>query len=312
MNAEEAGDYVGRCHSLASLLEVSAYPKPGNIHRTRDSQDTLFEHFLAGSIATYPVIRQLALKAQKVRKHDYGDLFLGDAILGSVKEMMKWQRGGNVHLGIILLHVPLAAAAGAAYSRSGVDEKDLRIKLGEVIKDARPRDSVKIYEAIRLALPQRVLGNVQEMDVSDQSSTARIIVDKISPIEIFKLCSDRDSICSEWLTSFQITFEESCPHLSRLVSGGMGVNEATVRTFLYILSKHPDSLIVRKSGITDAVKVSMKAEELLKIKDIEEFNMSLWSVDRELWESRGKLNPGTTADLVSAAIFVLLLKGWRP
>jgi len=62
MRREEIGDYVSRCASLAALMEVSAYPKPGNVHRTRDLPDTRFEHFLAGAVAIGPDMRELAMR----------------------------------------------------------------------------------------------------------------------------------------------------------------------------------------------------------------------------------------------------------
>jgi triphosphoribosyl-dephospho-CoA synthase len=312
MLAIEAGDYVSRCHSLASLLEVSAYPKPGNVHRTRDSEDTFFEHFLAGSIATTPAIRDLATRAYKVNDSHYGEIFLGEAILRSVQEMMKWQNGGNVNLGIILLHAPIAAAAGAKYKKSGVETELLRNKIGEIIRNSQPEDSIKIYQAIRLAMPVRVLGTVQEMDVTDVSTNEKIIEDNIAPLEVFELCSERDDICSEWVSNFEITFTEGYSYLSNLLNDGLKINEAVIKTFLYILSKHPDSLIIRKSGEKEAKRISRKAEKLLKISDKGEFFTEIWKMDEELWRSKGQLNPGTTADLVSAAIFVLLLRGWRP
>jgi len=36
------------------------------------------------------------------------------------------------------------------------------------------------------------------------------------------------------------------------------------------------------------------------------------SLDEELHTAGGLLNPGTTADLTAASIFVSLLAGWRP
>ena len=312
MRAIEAGDYVSRCHTLASLLEVSSYPKPGNIHRTRDSDDTQYEHFLSGSVATAPVIRSLASRAFLVDDGRYDEISIGKAVFDAVKEMMKWQHGGNVQLGIILLHVPLAAAAGAVYSESRVEVDLLRNKTGEIIEKTRPTDAVKIYEAIGFAMKKRVLGEVEEMDISDSSSVEKIIQEKKTPPDIFKLCSDRDNICKEWITNFEITFNQGYPYLKRLLSEGKKVNEATIKTFLYILSKHLDSLILRKSGRKVAEKVSMRANELLEISDKDIFNKNLLEMDRKLWEGKGLMNPGTTADLVSASIFVLLLDGWRP
>jgi triphosphoribosyl-dephospho-CoA synthase len=312
MRANEAGDYVSRCHTLASLLEVSAYPKPGNIHRTRDSDDTIYEHFLSGSVATAPVIRSLASRGFLVEDGKYEDLALGKSIFDAVKEMMKWQHGGNVQLGIILLHTPLAAAAGAVYNGTKVDYELLRTKTGAIIEKTKPDDTIKIFEAIEYTMPKRLLGKVEEMDISDSLSIKRIKEEEKTPLDVFKLCSDRDSICKEWTTNFEITFNQCYPFLKKLLSEGKRINEATIRTFLYILSEHPDSLILRKSGRKVAEKVSLRAKELLEISNKEEFNKNLLEMDRELWERKGEMNPGTTADIISASIFVLLLDGWRP
>ena len=43
---------ISRRLELAMLFEVSAYPKPGNVHRTRDYPGTRFEHFLASAVAS--------------------------------------------------------------------------------------------------------------------------------------------------------------------------------------------------------------------------------------------------------------------
>ncbi len=56
------GDIVGKCASLAALLEVSAYPKPGNVHRLKDFPDTKYEHFLAGSVSLGSRMREIAEK----------------------------------------------------------------------------------------------------------------------------------------------------------------------------------------------------------------------------------------------------------
>ncbi|MHC1580300.1 MAG: triphosphoribosyl-dephospho-CoA synthase, partial [Methanopyraceae archaeon] len=53
-------DEIAASLTLGALLEVSGWPKPGNVHRTRDHDDTRFEHFLASAVAAYPVLRELA------------------------------------------------------------------------------------------------------------------------------------------------------------------------------------------------------------------------------------------------------------
>ena len=43
------------------LLEVSATPKPGNIDRDHDFDDTKYEHFLASAISAGPIFERAAI-----------------------------------------------------------------------------------------------------------------------------------------------------------------------------------------------------------------------------------------------------------
>jgi len=309
----EAGDYVGRCHALAGLLEASAYPKPGNVHRLRDGVETRYEHFLAGSVATTPALRDLACRGYHTSSGgDWGSLGLGEAILRAVEDMLKWQRGGNVQLGVVLLHAPIAAAAGAAYHEDGVSMTRMRESLTEVIAAATPRDTVNIYKAIDLTMTRRTLGDVGDLDVSDGSSLKQIREEGLTPTQVFELCEDRDTICSEWVNGFTVTFEEGHRHLSHRLEDGETVNSAVVETYLYLLSRHPDSLIIRKSGVEKADEVSGRAAQVLRHLGEPGFMEEVRRMDEELWSGGGDLNPGTTADLTAASMFVQLLTGWRP
>ena len=90
---------------LALLLEVSAYPKPGNVHRTRDFERTRFEHFLASAAALGPHFRLAALRGSRVR-HGFTqgmELRIGERVRRSVEACSEWQHGGNTSLGAILL-----------------------------------------------------------------------------------------------------------------------------------------------------------------------------------------------------------------
>jgi triphosphoribosyl-dephospho-CoA synthase len=310
------GDIVGKCASLAALLEVSTYPKPGNVHRLRDFPDTKYEHFLAGSVSLGPRMEELAEKGQRIGNGDrkWAELSVGEIILTSVKDMMDWQSGGNVHLGIILLFSPLAAAAGSVMKEGVVDLDDLRSVLGEVISGANPQDSVNIYRAIDEAMSTENLGAVDQLDVKDTSSLDRILDDGLTPMDIFMECQERDAICNEWVTGFNVTFTEGYPFIRKRIDEGATINEATVDTFLKILSEHPDSLIQRKSGTKAAISVSEKAKKIIQAGGAStEVGMKMiWELDDELSSENGALNPGTTADLTAASLFLLLLTGWRP
>jgi triphosphoribosyl-dephospho-CoA synthase len=315
MTYYEVGDFVARCAGLATLLEVSAYPKPGNVHRTHDFDDTLYEHFLASSISIMPIIQRLASKAHNIENEngDWSDLRIGNSILSATKEMLKWQKGGNVHLGVILLFTPIVAAAGAVYQGDMVDLKELNTKLKDVINGADPYDSVSIYKAINLSMSKKVLGTVKGLDVSEDSSKENILNNSLTPKKIFETCSGYDSICSEWITDYYITFNIGFPHLKKqLIS--QDLNSSTVNTFLHILALYPDTLIQRKSGKEKAREISQKARLVLEKggASTERGRKMLFQLDYDLQKEKGSLNPGTTADLTAASLFLLTLSGWKP
>ncbi|MCX8171600.1 MAG: triphosphoribosyl-dephospho-CoA synthase, partial [Candidatus Bathyarchaeota archaeon] len=68
LGARGLADYIRQRAELAAALEVSGWPKPGNVHRTRDHADARFEHFLAGSIALGPSIAAAALRGVMAAK----------------------------------------------------------------------------------------------------------------------------------------------------------------------------------------------------------------------------------------------------
>ena len=310
------GDMVGRCASLAALMEVSAYPKPGNVHRLKDFPDTHYEHFLASSVTIMPWMKQLASKGKaiKVGGKEWGRLRMGGSILGAVKDMLRWQSGGNVHLGVILLFSPIAAATGAVAEDDVVEASRLRDSIHEIIGAATPRDTVNIYKSINLAMSSENLGRVEELDVTDSASLKYILKKGVTPLEIFETCSERDSICSEWVTGFNIVFTEGHRHLVEYLANKASVNDMVVNTFLRLLSTHPDSLIRRKKGLDAAKEVCEKAKRVLDAggSSSVEGKRMLQEMDLELQSENGALNPGTTADLTAASLFVLLLTGWRP
>ena len=91
------------------------------------------------------------------------------------------------------------------------------------------------------------------------------------------------------------------------------INIATVNTYLKLLSLNPDTLVIRKSGRDLALYISNMATTILQYGGISTekgLNLTI-ELDHELQERKGKLNPGTTADLISGVIFCALLFGLR-
>jgi triphosphoribosyl-dephospho-CoA synthase len=82
-------------------------------------------------------------------------------------------------------------------------------------------------------------------------------------------------------------------------------------TFLTILAASPDTHIARRAGAERAAAVSRRARAVLGAGGLRTTygRESLRAFDADLRDARNTANPGTTADLTAAAIFVALLGG---
>jgi triphosphoribosyl-dephospho-CoA synthase len=308
-------DDLLRCLNLASLLELSGWPKPGNVHRTQNYEKTRFEHFMAGIAAIQPVFRIFCTKNfQKSfkKEDDYKNIELGRFFKDAVREMMKWQDGGNVLLGHLLILAPLAAAAIICIKKNRNGIKDLKKSLNKVIENSTVNDSINLYQAIRSCNPGG-LGSIDKYDINDENVFDDLLADKINLKKIFELSKEYDLISSEYSTGFKIIINNGLPYYINIFNQFKDINIATVNTYLKLLSLNPDTLVIRKSGHDIASYISDMATTILQYGGISsEKGLSLTiELDNELQAKKGKLNPGTTADLISGVIFCALLFGLR-
>ena len=79
-------------------------------------------------------------------------------------------------------------------------------------------------------------------------------------------------------------------------------------TSLTLLAARPDSLIARKSGWETAKRISEQATAVLEAGGVRSAAgwAALTAFDADLRDPQNSRNPGTTADLTGAAIFVVL------
>jgi triphosphoribosyl-dephospho-CoA synthase len=308
-------EHISKCLQLAILLEVSAYPKPGNVHRTANSQKTRYEHFIASAVAVAPHFSYIANQGVMVptRNLDLEKIGVGAVIKGAVQDVSEWQHGGNTLLGSIMLLSPIAAAAGMTLGKGRFSITELRGNLRTVVESTTPMDAVDVYDAISVARPEG-LGKVPRLDVTDPSSKKKILENQISLFEVFKIASDYDSIASEWVKNYPITFDLGYPYFMQQLKETKDVNTATVQTFLKILSEVPDTFIARKSGLAKSKRVSAQAKEVLELGGLRspEGRKKLWKLDENLRNVVPILNPGTTADITDAVLAISVLNGYRP
>ena len=315
MNLREKAKHISKCIELAILLEASAN-KPGNVNRTAGFENTRYEHFLASAVAVASSFECAALRGVLVSR---GETYLGDVGLGRIikdgtADVNAWQRGGNILLGTAILLSPIAVAAGMTTVKENVfGISKIRENAKLVVESTTPEDAINVYEAIKDASPGG-LGKVSELDVNDPESMNRIRRERISLYQIFKIGSKYDTICSEWINNYPITFDVAHPFLIERIRQTDDLNAAIVHTFLKVLVECPDTLIARKTSREKTLEVSVKAKEILKLGGLETSNgkKSLREFDRELRKAGNLLNPGTTADIIAAALALTVLSGYRP
>jgi len=308
-------DDLLRCINLASLLEISGWPKPGNIHRTQDFKDTRFEHFLAGIAAIQPNFEKFCKRIYESTKDLTTQLSyvkLGGFFKDATKEMIKWQKGGNVIFGHILILAPLVAASAICLKINKVNFKDFSFIVKKIIEDSTVEDTIDLYEAIKLCHPGG-LGKVNKYDVYDENSINNIKKDNVNLKKIFEISEKYDLISSEYALGFKIVLNEGLQYYLEVYKKYNDINMATVHTFLKILSEHPDTLIIRKSGLEAALFVSNKASEIIRADGISTkkgFQLTK-ELDGILHSKKGMMNPGTTADLIAGVILCALIFGLR-
>ncbi len=281
MHGLSSREDVAAAAQLACLLEASA-PKPGNVAPERHFHDTRYEDFLASAVAIGPALSTAGRRP------------LGETIRAAAEATARWARA-NTNLGIILLLAPLARAAVRA-------DGTLRERLGVVLSSTTVADAAEVYAAIRLARPGG-LGRAEAEDVAGPPT--------VTLRQAMALAADRDAVAREYVTDFAATFEVGAPALRAARADGLAWDDATVEAFLALLGAGPDTHIARKLGPEAAAAVSRRAREVIAAGGVRHpaGREALGRLDVELRDPTNSRNPGTTADLTCAALFVVILEG---
>jgi triphosphoribosyl-dephospho-CoA synthase len=313
-NCEKA-QHISKCLQLATMLEVSA-EKPGNVSFTSSFEGTRAEHFLASAVAAGPTFQEAAYLGTAVaeKRLEIGKVGLGQLIKDCAEDVNSWQKGGNTILGTVMLLVPIAVAAGMTPMKKGyvLDFSKMRKNIDLAVKSTTAWDSVHLYEAVDIANPSG-LGDAPDLDITDPASKERLLKENINLFEVFKISSEYDDICYEWVNNYPITFDLTYPYLTKQLEN-KPFNTAVVHTFLKILSERPDTFIARKVGKEKALEVSEEAKTVLELGGLEtaQGKKNLAEFDKKLRVKGNSINPGTTADLTAAALALCTLSGYRP
>ena len=266
---------------LALLLEVTGTPKPGNVDRRREYPALRFEHFVTGAVGARPGL-DLAADATTP---------LGSAFETAIDGMAE-QSGGNTQFGAVLLLTPLLRAAAMNVLDPG--------GVAAVVEDTTVADTVSFFEAfehVDVAVDEPPSG-MEPLDVRRGSDAASAIEERqLTWGELMARSADRDGVAAEWTNGFTRSFDAA----ARIREDEGPIADRASRVFLTLLAAEVDTFVVTQHDRETAEAVRERAIA------IREGAADPDTVAEEFVD-RG-INPGTTADLVAAALFIALEGG---
>lgn len=271
-------DLPGVYASTACLWEATAR-KPGNVHRTANLPGLDYTDFLLSAVVVGPVLNRAAEQS------------LGETVFAAISAT-RWVVRTNTNLGTVLLLAPLAAVPLDQPLAEGV----LKVLAATTVEDAR-----YVFKAIRLAQAGG-LGQVAEQDISRPPTL---------PLrEVMALAADRDLIALQYVNGFRYVFDQGISFLTQGLEIG-ALEEAIIFTHLQFMAHFPDSLIGRKLGQTVAEESARRAKQVVDEgwPETSRAQMLLGALDVWLRGDGNKRNPGTSADMVAATLFVALRDG---
>lgn len=278
---QDLAQRICECFREACLLELRAL-KPGNVGYHGDGHGMTVQQFVDSA--------QTAANALLASCRG-----TGDRILNAVKATYE-QVGENTNLGIILLSAPLVEAALQVD-----DDLSLQRRVQKVLNNLTIDDARACYEAIRLATPGG-MGRVDEQDLSSEPD--------ITLLEAMQLAQERDRIAFQYCHQYVDIFDHNLAIYDDFLNKWESPGWAATAVYLSQLIRVPDSLISRKYSVLKAREISDMiaplAAKVLASQDPTAFESRLLSVDGHL-KSIG-INPGTTADLTVATLFVAMLE----
>jgi triphosphoribosyl-dephospho-CoA synthase len=195
----------------------------------------------------------------------------------------------NTNLGTVLLVAPLAA----------VRRDDSLHRVQDVLAALTPEDARCIYQAICLAEPGGI-GQAESMDVTGAAPA--------DLLDAMRAAADRDLVARQYANGFEQVLGLVAPAITQGVQAGWTLTDAVIHTHILLLSRFPDSLIARKCGLSVAEQASQLAQRVLDAGGPGDEDYLRAAADLDFWlrSDGNRRNPGTTADLIAAGLFVVL------
>ena len=303
--------------TLALLLEVAGTPKPGNVDRHRDLDDLRFDAFLGGAVGAREGLELAAT----------GDASVGEAFERGVAGMAG-RAGTNTQFGCLLLLVPLlrATVSGNGSPSGRLDPA----AADRATRDTTVDDAVAFYRAfehvdVAVADPP---ADAADLDVRRGRDAIPTLRERgLTLRDVLALSAEPgdpervpDRNAQEWVEGFPRTFRAA-----EWIRDDTGpLTDRAARAFLGLLAAEPDTLVAAAHGPETAREASARAADLLAGADPDPSGTdgvdavdadAVRGADLDAAEALAtafvdeEINPGTTADLTCAALYVALRRG---
>ncbi|MCK5830550.1 MAG: triphosphoribosyl-dephospho-CoA synthase [Methylococcales bacterium] len=270
-------------YKKACASDINAF-KPGNVSVYNAGHDMSVDDFiLSADVSAVPISNP--------------DYTLGEKIFYAVKATRE-AVGCNTNLGILLLCAPLIQATQE--QKSGQSLQDA-LKL--VLEKTSIEDAKWVFKAITVASPGG-LGDSEDQDVNESPD--------VTLTQAMDIAKDKDRIAKQYATNYKDIFNFSILRYNNGLFRFESQEWAAVFVFTGLLRKFPDSHIERKYGEkhSDWVLKQIIAvdDALLNTQVPEQLLPMLHKVDKA-FKDKG-INPGTTADLTVATVFVVMMEAF--
>lgn len=279
---EVAGDRASALR-WACVLEATA-PKVGNVHPGASFDDLNYSDFVLAAEIAADVF-------------DTGDASFSASIKRAVSETVA-KTGTNVNLGILLLLGPLVAADEAMLASGKTPEqrtaRDWKDAITCILDRLTEEDSRNVYDAINSAMAGG-LGKAEEMDLhASEGAPADLIA-------AMQIASSYDRVARQFVCGFADLIDNITAVVGRSIAATGDLLSGIGCAHLELLAAEPDSLIIRKQGREVAVEVQRRASGVNF-----QCPAEVAALDQFLRSDGNCYNPGTTADLIAASLYVLL------
>lgn len=289
------------CNSIADavrwacVLEATA-PKAGNVTPAHAFDHLCFADFVAAAEITAERVAEDFDK--RTRDRTDAAWTFGRWVFESAR-MVRAERGTNVNLGILLLLGPLVQCDFELAEPRDRSVAAWQSRVSSVLGNVTHHDSSHLFAAIQVSQPGG-MGKVQAMDVTSTDSHSATDI-----VSAMRLAKGRDRIAMQYADDYRDFFSNIVPVVEIAICKAGDLLGGIADAHLRLLASAPDSLIARKHGASIAELVRRLAAEvdLCDHSERRRFDGYLRGGHPDL---PSRCNPGTTADLIAAALYVLL------